>query len=178
MPRRLDILLVAGGCGDIGFMPTTSVVSGEEANESRALLQHCSILFYYKMPNQYQWAFLAAFFTTLTFLIFMASLISQFFNNNDNMGSLDFLALVSNPTFIISASVVFVTAVLSKLFLTGTLAPPVLNLISSYSLRSYQTIGSNRLERVSTRKENSGFTQHRHVRVLPFLFASPHFILF
>ena len=33
------------------------------------------------------------------------------------------------------------------------------------------------MERVSTREESSGFTQHGHVRVSPFLFVSVHLVL-
>jgi len=32
------------------------------------------------------------------------------------------------------------------------------------------------MERVPTREENPGFTQHGHVRVLPFPFKSPHLL--
>jgi len=83
------------------------------------------------MPNNYQWAFLATFFVVLTSLILMSSFISQLIKNNNlhavdipYFGTVDLVALVSSPTFIISSSIILATAYFATVLHTGALATP------------------------------------------------------
>ena len=89
------------------------------------------------------------------------------------MSSFDLVALLTSPTFIIASSVIFLTVYIVKFLHTGALALQAVYFISPCFPRSYQTIGPKRMERVSTPEENSGFTQHGHVRVLSVLFNLP-----
>ena len=92
----------------------------------------------------------------------------------------DLVALLSSsPTFIIASSIILATVCLLKVLNPGALALLLFYIISLGIGRSCQcqTIGSSRMERVSTREESSGFTQHSHVRVSSFLFVSAHLVL-
>ncbi|KAF8807578.1 NADH-cytochrome b5 reductase 1 [Phlegmacium glaucopus] len=78
------------------------------------------------MPNKYQWAFLTTFLVTLTSLVLM----SQFIKNNDLhavdipfFGLVDLVAFVSSPTFIITSSIILVTAYFATVLHTGRTKP-------------------------------------------------------
>lgn len=92
----------------------------------------------------------------------------------------DLVALLSSsPTFIIASSIILATVCLLRVLNPGALALLLFYIISLGIGRSCQcqTIGSSCMERVSTREESSGFTQHGHVRVLSFPIVSVHLVL-
>jgi hypothetical protein len=76
--------------------------------------------------------------------------------------------LSSSPALLVASSVILATVYLLKVLYPGALALPFILSHLTRHCRSPQTIGPKRMERVSSRQKNPGFTQHGHVRVLSF----------